>query len=162
MRDDHVGDLDEFAAGRTLRQLDDAVRADPVWEQATGLAHYRSLAQRQAVRTLLSSAEDATVLVLLPTGSGKSLVGLTHALTAGSGMVSVVVVPTTSLALDQEPGSCGNVSDGCTRPMRTSPSRSTPGFPPACGTRSETAFDGRPARRLHVTRGALRAVGRGD
>ena len=102
MRDDHVGDLDEFAAGRTLRQLDHAVRADPVWEQATGLAHYRSLAQRQAVRTLLSSAEDATVLVLLPTGSGKSLVGLTHPLTVGGGMVSVVVVPTTSLALDQE------------------------------------------------------------
>ena len=101
MRDDHVGDLDEFAAGsgspkpRRWRRPQSGSRRP-------GLAHYRSLAQRQAVRTLLLSAEDATVLVLLPTGSGKSLVGLTHPLTVGGGMVSVVVVPTTSLALDQE------------------------------------------------------------
>jgi len=102
MRSTRTSPLDEFAAGREVRRIDDPVLADPAWEHGTGFKTYRSLEQRQAVRALLSSAPDATVLVLLPTGSGKSLVGMLSALVAGTGMVSVVVVPTTSLAVDQE------------------------------------------------------------
>lgn len=94
--------LDAFAAVREQRRVNESVGADPVWRHATGFSEYRSLEQREAVRTLLTSAPDATVLVLLPTGSGKSLVGLLAPLVAGPGSVTAVVVPTTSLAFDQE------------------------------------------------------------
>ncbi len=94
--------LDAFPCGREKRRHDERVAADPIWSASTGFDSYRSLEQREAVRTLLASTDDDTVLVLLPTGSGKSLVGLLHALATGPGAVSIVVVPTTSLALDQE------------------------------------------------------------
>lgn len=93
---------DAFPASRVMRRVEDATAADPVWEHATGLESYRSLEQREAVRTVISAPPDATVLILLPTGSGKSLVGLLHPLAVGQGATTVVVVPTTSLAIDQE------------------------------------------------------------
>ena len=94
--------VDAYPASRQLRGTCEPVPADPVWAQATAFEQYRSLEQREAVRTLVTSAEDATVLVVLSTGSGKSLVGLLHPLTVGVGSTTVVVVPTTSLAIDQE------------------------------------------------------------
>ena len=93
---------DAFPASRLMRRVKDATAGDPVWEHATGLESYRSLEQREAVRTVISAPPDATVLILLPTGSGKSLVGLLHPLAVGPGATTVVVVPTTSLAIDQE------------------------------------------------------------
>jgi superfamily II DNA helicase RecQ len=94
--------IDAFPASRLMRRVDDATAGDPVWEHATRLDGYRSLEQREAVRTVISAPPDSTVLILLPTGSGKSLVGLLHALVVGPRATSVVVVPTTSLAIDQE------------------------------------------------------------
>jgi ATP-dependent DNA helicase RecQ len=93
---------DAFPSSRLMRRVEDETAADPVWEHATGLESYRSLEQREAVRTVISAPPDATVLILLPTGSGKSLVGLLHPLAVGPGTTTVVVVPTTSLAIDQE------------------------------------------------------------
>ncbi|MBK6781945.1 MAG: DEAD/DEAH box helicase [Gemmatimonadetes bacterium] len=67
------------------------------------LKRYRCEAQREAVRATLSVPEAATVVVNLPTGSGKSLCaqlpGLLKTMTPG---LAVIVVPTVSLALDQE------------------------------------------------------------
>lgn len=62
---------------------------------------YTCQAQQEAVRTALSSESGATIIINLPTGCGKTLV--TEALTAFSKTdeLSVVVVPTTALALDQ-------------------------------------------------------------
>lgn len=62
---------------------------------------YTSQAQQEAVRTTLSSPPDATVIVNLPTGCGKTLI--TEVLTAfiKTDELNIVVVPTTSLALDQ-------------------------------------------------------------
>jgi ATP-dependent DNA helicase RecQ len=54
------------------------------------------------VRAILVSPPDATILVCLPTGSGKSLVGLLAALNPSVAGTTVVVVPTVSLAIDQE------------------------------------------------------------
>ncbi len=93
---------DAFPASRLMRRVKDATAGDPVWEYATGLGSYLSLEQREAVRTVISAPPDATVLILLPTGSGKSLVDLLHPLAVGPGATTVVVVPTTSLAIDQE------------------------------------------------------------
>jgi ATP-dependent DNA helicase RecQ len=95
--------VDAFPASREPRRPADRHPGDPIWVSYTGLSHYRSLEQREAVRAVLVSRRDATILVCLPTGSGKSLVALLAALgpsvTEG---VTVVVVPTVSLAIDQE------------------------------------------------------------
>lgn len=95
--------VDDYPSGRESRRPVDPRPGDPVWTVFTGLEMYRSLEQREAVRALVVSPPEATVLVCLPTGSGKSLVALLAALspelTSG---VTVVVVPTVSLAIDQE------------------------------------------------------------
>lgn len=79
-----------------------ALPADPFFEVATGRATYRSPGQREAMRLVLAAPDGATIVGNLPTGSGKSLVGYLPALTDTQPGTSVVVVPTTSLALDQE------------------------------------------------------------
>ncbi|XXX76050.1 protein DpdF [Sorangium sp. So ce134] len=68
-----------------------------------GLTQYSSPGQRQAMRTVLASRPGATILVNLPTGTGKSLVAHVPALLwSETGGTAIVVVPTTALALDQE------------------------------------------------------------
>ena len=76
--------------------------ADPYLETATGLKTYRSVGQRETIRTILAAAPAATVIGNLPTGSGKSLAAYIEALTSRSPGTTLVVVPTTSLAIDQE------------------------------------------------------------
>src|SRR4051794_6461374 len=77
--------------------------ADPFVMAATQhrRTHYSSAGQREAIRTLVAAQPGATVIANLPTGTGKSLVAYIMALMRRLGTV-VVVVPTTSLALDQE------------------------------------------------------------
>jgi ATP-dependent DNA helicase RecQ len=100
-----VGDEapDTYPASREDRRPLDPRPGDPMWVSYTGLADYRSLEQREAVRSVIVSATDATILVCLPTGSGKSLVGLLAALRPDvTNGTTVVIVPTVSLAIDQE------------------------------------------------------------
>ena len=75
--------------------------ADPMFLDAHDA--YRGAGQRQAVRAVFSARDGATIVVTLPTGTGKSAVATVPALqwSRQSG-VSVVVVPTIALALDQE------------------------------------------------------------
>lgn len=93
------------AEGAVRRRPDLRVDADPFLAETLGpgFTTYSSGAQKQAIRTVLTAGSAATVIVNLPTGSGKSAVAIAPALlrsrTAGT---SVFVVPTTSLALDQE------------------------------------------------------------
>lgn len=78
------------------------VAGDP-FLRAIGRSRYRCDAQREAIRAILSVPDGATVVVNLPTGAGKSLCAqLPSLLRSDRGGVSVVVVPTTALALDQE------------------------------------------------------------
>ncbi len=95
------GPIDEYPASRDVRRRPDPVAADPAWVIGTGLTEHRSLEQRQAVRGVQLAAPGATLLVLLATGTGKSLVGTLRSLLV-AGEVTVVVVPTVSLAIDQE------------------------------------------------------------
>jgi len=63
---------------------------------------YRSLGQKIAVRSVLEAPDGATLVVNLPTGAGKSLCGhLPVALDEAEENLTVVVVPTVALALDQ-------------------------------------------------------------
>lgn len=64
---------------------------------------YLSVGQQASVRAALTAPEGATLAVNLPTGSGKSLCAqLPTALDDHDSGLTVVVVPTVALALDQE------------------------------------------------------------
>ena len=76
---------------------------DPFVQDATGFASYSSPGQREAVRAVFLMKRGDTLLVNLPTGSGKSLVGQAPALVRKlDGALTIFVVPTVALALDQE------------------------------------------------------------
>lgn len=74
---------------------------DPAVGELTHANSYRSPAQAVAVRTVALARPGSTIHVVLPTGLGKSLVGLAPGLLR-AGATTVVIVPTTALALDQE------------------------------------------------------------
>ncbi len=78
------------------------VEGDPFLE-LVNLQKYRSVGQREAIRAVLTAPDNSTLAINLPTGSGKSLCAQLPALVRSqSAGVSVIVVPTTALAIDQE------------------------------------------------------------
>ena len=87
-----------------LVRRDESVRGDPfltlIGEDFTD---YRTPGQRAAVRSALLASAGSTLIVNLPTGGGKTLALLAPAVIGSTGVsISVVVVPTVALALDQE------------------------------------------------------------
>lgn len=66
----------------------------------TGFKYYKSLSQKIAVTGALSIPEGYTGLVSLPTGGGKSLITQAMAFQEDKGL-TIVIVPTVSLAMDQ-------------------------------------------------------------
>jgi len=81
-----------------------SVEADSFLSQLN-FKKYQSVGQREAIRAILTAPPTATIVVNLPTGAGKSLCAHLPALLRSqppSGGVSIVVVPTTALAIDQE------------------------------------------------------------
>jgi ATP-dependent DNA helicase RecQ len=77
--------------------------SDPFIRDATSFDNYSSPGQREAIRAAFLIPEGDTLIVNLPTGSGKSLVGQTPALVhSEEGHLTIFVVPTVALALDQE------------------------------------------------------------
>jgi len=63
--------------------------------------NYNGKGQRDAVRLALSSDSNATLVINLPTGSGKTLVSHALCMHAKPDQLTLVIVPTTSLAIDQ-------------------------------------------------------------
>ena len=85
-----------------IRRNYEPVAGDPFLE-LVDLKKYRSVGQREAIRAVLTAPECATLVINLPTGSGKSLCAQLPALLRSQiAGVSAIVVPTTALALDQE------------------------------------------------------------
>ena len=87
---------------------DDIVRqdgrchADPFIEDATGYATYSCPGQREAVRATFLMKPGHTLIVNLPTGSGKSLAGQAPVLVnKQEGKLTLFIVPTVALAIDQ-------------------------------------------------------------
>ena len=75
---------------------------DPFVGEASRFADYVSPGQREAVRSAILLPPGETLIVGLPTGSGKSFVAQAPMLIGGpEGSLSVCVVPTTALAIDQ-------------------------------------------------------------
>jgi ATP-dependent DNA helicase RecQ len=77
--------------------------ADPFYTAATGYTTYRTRGQRVAMQTVLAAEPGSTVIANLPTRSGKSPLAFVPAmLGAAARRTTIVVVPTTALAIDQE------------------------------------------------------------
>ncbi len=75
---------------------------DPFLGEASGFANYVSPGQREAVRSAFLLPPGETLIVVLPTGSGKSFVAQAPVLARGlEGGLSLCIVPTTALVLDQ-------------------------------------------------------------
>lgn len=94
--------FEEIFAERNVR-LDWQRPIDPFLSEASGFDTYVSPGQREAVRSAFLLPDGETLVVALPTGSGKSFVAQAPVLTRGlEGGLSLCVVPTTALVLDQE------------------------------------------------------------
>jgi ATP-dependent DNA helicase RecQ len=65
-------------------------------------ASYQGPGQRLAVRAAFFLKPGATLVVNLPTGTGKSLVAWSPALLADSNQLTVMITPTIALSIDQE------------------------------------------------------------
>jgi hypothetical protein len=88
-------------AGKSVRQ-DGHCPVDPFIEAVTGFKSYSSPGQREAIRGSFLIPPGHTLIVNLPTGSGKSLVGYAPALVhKKEGHLTLFVVPTVALAIDQ-------------------------------------------------------------
>lgn len=75
---------------------------DPFLGEASGFETYVSSGQREAVRSAILLRPGETLIVALPTGSGKSFVAQAPVLVRGlEGGLTICVVPTTALVLDQ-------------------------------------------------------------
>ena len=84
----------------TWSRYGENLATDPAFERATTYTKHLVAAQRDAARAIALAPPGTVTHLVLPTGSGKSDIGLLPAL-AGWGQV-IVVVPTVAIALDQE------------------------------------------------------------
>lgn len=94
----------EHAVAAHCRPTSPRLPADPLVALRTEFERAKSAGQRDAIRSVYLTPAGSNVLVLLPTGAGKSAVfqfAALHNSATGDGMI-VVVVPTTALARDQE------------------------------------------------------------
>ena len=83
------------------KQSDEFLGVSPNVFRITGFRYYKSLSQKIAVTGALNMPDGYTALISLPTGGGKSLITQAMAYQRDSGL-TIVVVPTVSLAMDQE------------------------------------------------------------
>ncbi len=101
--DEGAGDAAIDAIRRSPRRIDRDVPADPLIESKLQLHSYRSSSQRAAVQMAFTMPKGSTSLIVLPTGSGKSLVFQSPSFSvAFQEGLTVVVVPTVALAKDQD------------------------------------------------------------
>lgn len=80
-------------------EFETASAGDAVLVKHTGYHTYKSFEQKIAVHTAMDLPNGHTLLISLPTGGGKSLV--TQLLASSSDRLTLVIVPTVALALDQ-------------------------------------------------------------
>ena len=75
---------------------------DPCLAQKTNYTHYTCPGQAEAVRSVMFMPEGSTLIINLPTGSGKTLAIQTPLILDGpEAGLTLVIVPTTALAIDQ-------------------------------------------------------------
>lgn len=90
--------LKDYESGRTSDYLYN-LYTDPLIYRLTKYTVFKSMAQKLAVYGALNTPDGYTTLVSLPTGGGKSLI--TQAMSYQREGLTIVIVPTVSLAIDQ-------------------------------------------------------------
>jgi ATP-dependent DNA helicase RecQ len=91
-----------FAGEKRRAQEPDSLFDPCLAESEQRYTHYLCAGQKTAIRAMFNADPGRTTLVLLPTGSGKSLAFLAPALLGNKTGTALVAVPTKALALDQE------------------------------------------------------------
>ena len=86
--------------GSAEKVSEEGLLTDSMIYSLTGYTQFKSMDQKLAVYGALYSPDGYTTLVSLPTGGGKSLV--TQTISYQKDGLTIVIVPTVSLALDQE------------------------------------------------------------
>ena len=87
---------------KEIRRNTEEIEGDPFLEKF-GFMKYSCTPQRTALISILTMPQGSTLVINLPTGSGKSLCAYLPALLKSRDYgVSIIVVPTTALAIDQE------------------------------------------------------------
>ncbi len=120
--------IDVYALKPTevLNQSDSSA-GDELLRNTTIYTHYKNFEQKIAVQTALKLPDGYTLLVSQPTGGGKSLV--TQMMSGCSHGLTIVIVPTVALALDQYSSAMSNlrVTNGiyCYRGDQTDLERNT-------------------------------------
>jgi ATP-dependent DNA helicase RecQ len=77
------------------------VAADPPLRSLLGKTAYTGPGQREAIRAQMHLPAETTLIANLPTGSGKSLLAQIPPLMESQGTLTLVIVPTVALAIDQ-------------------------------------------------------------
>ena len=90
-------------------EMENTSPGDAILARHTDFHAYKSFEQKIAVYTALNLPCGYTLLISLPTGGGKSLV--TQMLASSSDGLTVVIVPTVALALDQYYAAKRNLKD---------------------------------------------------
>lgn len=93
--------FDDVFACKKARALT-SIPADPFFKEQLGHEVYTGPGQREAVRALMQSPPDVTLIANLPTGCGKSVLAQLPPLQRREGFLTLVVLPTVALAIDQE------------------------------------------------------------
>lgn len=84
---------------------------NPYIYKLTGFTEFKSIEQKLAVYGAINTPEGYTTLVSLPTGGGKSLITQTMAFQKKG--LTIVIVPTVSLAIDQVRTAKLNINHNC-------------------------------------------------
>lgn len=82
-----------------LTPLQHNLQTDPMIFQIIGFKEFKSLSQKFSLYGALNTPEGYTTLISLPTGGGKSLI--TQAISYQREGLTIIIVPTVSLAIDQ-------------------------------------------------------------
>lgn len=84
------------------REKDEEVLGDGILYNKTGNLYYKSKGQKAAAKLWCDLEDGHTMLVCMPTGGGKSLIGQMPVFSDMTVGTTIVVVPTVALAIDQE------------------------------------------------------------
>ncbi|WP_318913689.1 DEAD/DEAH box helicase [Shinella zoogloeoides] len=116
--------FEDVFAERNVR-LDWQRPIDPFLSEASGFDTYVSPGQREAVRSAFLLPPGETLVVALPTGSGKSFIAQAPVLARGiEGGLSLCIVPTTALVLVSVPEQYSPIV-----PFESSPGAAAAGLP---------------------------------
>lgn len=100
---DQEADQFEYEHQARIARCDARLPIDPFLREVIGFDHYVCPGQREALLSALFMPAGNSLIVNLPTGSGKSLVAQAPLLVRGPGAgLTLFVVPTNALALDLE------------------------------------------------------------